>query len=151
MRDYVISCSALTAGRHLLIDPTHGETLSGGAELVAAVLPRSGKVTVCTMDARLPLDRFSALLAAAARGCNAIFEALDATAVEHAAADLRRRSGGRFLAIGTSGSREADDVDGSGGGSGSDDDVGDGTGGAVDDIDLAGALVAGDAETFDDE
>ena len=137
MRDYVVGCSALAAGRHLLVDPTHGETLSGGAELVAAVLPRSGKVTVCTMDARLPLDRFSALLAAAARGCQAIFEALDATAVEHAVADLRRRDGGRFRATGgaapaTSG-EDADAAD-------------DGDDGGGDDGDLAAALTAGGAD-----
>jgi len=32
------------------------EASSGGAELVMAVLPRSGKVTLTTMDARMPLE-----------------------------------------------------------------------------------------------
>lgn len=37
-------------------DPNHAEASSGGAELVMAALPRSGKVTLVTMDARMPLD-----------------------------------------------------------------------------------------------
>jgi exosome complex component RRP41 len=37
-------------------DPNHLEASSGGAELAVAALPRSGKVTLATMDARMPLD-----------------------------------------------------------------------------------------------
>ena len=56
-----------------------------------ALLPRSGKVTLATMDARLPLDRFEGMLAAATEGCRQIFELINAAALENAAEVLRRR------------------------------------------------------------
>ena len=39
-------------------DPNYTESVSGGAELILAILPRSEAVTLTTMDARLPLDAF---------------------------------------------------------------------------------------------
>lgn len=73
-------------------DPSHIELTSGGAELTVALLPRSGKVTLATMDARLPLDRFEGMLAAATDGCRQVFELLNSAALEHAGDSLRRRA-----------------------------------------------------------
>ena len=42
----------------LFVDPNHAELLGGGAEIMACVLPRSGKVAVAVMDDRLPIDAF---------------------------------------------------------------------------------------------
>lgn len=74
-------------------DPSHAEMTSGGPELTVAILPRSGKVTLTTMDARLPLDQFEGMLTAARKGCKQVHELLNSAALEYAAVTLRKRRG----------------------------------------------------------
>ena len=150
MRDYVVGCAVVAApggaggGRGaILLDPCHSESLSGGAEMTVALLPRSGKVTVCTMDARLPLERFQGLLAAAADGAQQIFAALEASALEHAADSLARRDTARFGAGG-----------GGGGGGARADAAGDGDeddGGDGDVADAAAAAMAAAGEDLEED
>jgi hypothetical protein len=72
---------------------------SGGAELTVAILPRSGKVTLTTMDARLPLAQFDGMLKAAMRGSRQIAALLNESAVEHATQALKRRRGGAAAGV----------------------------------------------------
>ena len=99
----------------IIADPNHAESLSGGAELTVAILPRTGAVTLTTMDARLPLDHFEAMLALAMAGCRQVHELLSNAALEYGAALVRQR---RSLAAARAGEREhrIDDtaVDGAG-------------------------------------
>lgn len=37
-------------------DPNYSETSSGGAELALAITPSDGRITLATMESRLPLD-----------------------------------------------------------------------------------------------
>jgi hypothetical protein len=77
-----------------LADPSHSEMTSGGPELTVAILPRSGKVTLTTMEARLPVELFEGMLKASIKGCNQIHDILNTAAIEHATNLLKRRRGG---------------------------------------------------------
>jgi exosome complex component RRP41 len=152
MRDYVVGCAVVAApggaggGRGaILLDPCHSESMSGGAEMTVALLPRSGKVTVCTMDARLPLERFQGLLAAAADGAQQIFAALEASALEHAADSLARRDAARFGAGGAgAGGARAEAA-------GDEDDYGGGGGGDGEEAAAGAAAAAAAGEDYEDE
>lgn len=71
-RDYVAACSVLHVQRTLVLDPCHAEMTSGGPELTVALHARSGKATLTTMDARLPLDLFAGMLGAASKGAQQV-------------------------------------------------------------------------------
>lgn len=90
---------------------------SGGPELTVAMLPRSGKVTLTTMDARLPLDQFEGMLSAACKGCKQVHELLNSAALEYAAVTLRKRRG-MGTGSAAAAAEGADAVEGADGGAG---------------------------------
>jgi hypothetical protein len=49
-------------------DPNYTETTGGGPELTVALLPRSDKVTLTTMDSRMPIDAFEVRVSLAGGG-----------------------------------------------------------------------------------
>ena len=56
VRDFVVGCSVVYIGKTALLDPNFVEASSGGAEMALAITPSDGKCTLCTMEARLPLE-----------------------------------------------------------------------------------------------
>ncbi len=58
-----------------------------------AILPSSGKVTLTTMNSRIPVDVFESALEQAVGGCKSIFETLRNSARERTAARLAAMQG----------------------------------------------------------
>lgn len=83
MEDFVVGCTAGYLAATPLLDLSHVEASAGGPVVNVAVVPRSGKVLLLSMDARLPLDEFEAVLDLAVAGCRQIFEVLQAAVREH--------------------------------------------------------------------
>ena len=72
-------------------DPNFVETSSGGAELALAITPGDGKVTLSTMEARLPLDALEAMLELGSAGAKQVFELMRGSLRDYAAARLKSR------------------------------------------------------------
>ena len=94
LRDFVAACGLTVVQRALLLDPSHAECSAGGPELVVAMLPRSGKLTLATMDARLPMDLLDPCLALATEGCGEVYAVMRDAAREATIAKALGRGGG---------------------------------------------------------
>jgi exosome complex component RRP41 len=82
LRDFALACGATFLQRVPFVDPTFVEESSGGPQLTLCVTPRDGKVVLCAMDARLPLDAFKAVMDHAVAGCAQMHDILRETVRE---------------------------------------------------------------------
>lgn len=94
MKDFVVAVGVTHIQKAILLDPNFVECSAGGPELVVAVLPRSGKITLASMDSRLSIDRLGPCLDLASAGCNQVYEILRSAARE---ATARKVRGGELL------------------------------------------------------
>lgn len=78
MKEYVCACSAGFVNETPLVDISHLEESLGRTELNVAILPKSGRVVLEEMTARLHKDHFVKVLDAAVKGCEDIYAILDA-------------------------------------------------------------------------
>jgi len=85
LRDYVCSCTAGLAGETPLMDVSHAESGSGGAELTMAMLPRSEHVVLLELTARFHSDRLEQMLDTATKGCQGVFAVMDEAIHNHVA------------------------------------------------------------------
>lgn len=56
-----------------------------------AITPSDGKVTLCTMEARLPLDALEAMLELGSAGARQVYELMRGSLRDYAAGRLRSR------------------------------------------------------------
>ncbi len=89
--DVVVGCSVAYVQRHALLDPNFTEASSGGPELTIAMLPKSEKLTLTTMDSRLPLEVLESVVALAQSGCTQVHEILRTAILEHTQQRLEAR------------------------------------------------------------
>lgn len=85
------SCHPRAFARLLAADPNHTELLGGGAEIVACVLPRTGKLAATVMDDRLPIDAFQSVMELASAGCIYVSDIMMAAVKEHVRSQLLTR------------------------------------------------------------
>lgn len=84
MREYVCSCTASLANGDIpMLDISHVEEISGGANLCIAALPRSDKVALLHMSQRFHLDHLQKVLRAAMDGCKEIQKIIDRAVREY--------------------------------------------------------------------
>lgn len=67
----------------LLVDLNYIEDSAGGPDLPVAILPKSGKVVMCQMDAKLPLDMFEKVLMLAIEGCDMLYGVMKEAVRQH--------------------------------------------------------------------
>ncbi|KAJ8323201.1 Exosome non-catalytic core component [Batrachochytrium dendrobatidis] len=79
MSDYVIACSAGFSNGSALLDLNYIEESAELPVLTAALLPKSGKLTMLSMESRLHLNHFQDVLNLATEGCNTLAESLNET------------------------------------------------------------------------
>ncbi|GFS38750.1 3'-5'-exoribonuclease family protein [Actinidia rufa] len=72
MRDLVTSCSAGYLNSTALLDLNYVEDSAGGPDVTVGILPKSDKVTLLQMDAKLPMDTFENVMQLAIEGCKAV-------------------------------------------------------------------------------
>lgn len=96
MKDFVVAVGVTHIQKSILLDPNFIECSAGGPELVVALLPRSGKITLASMDSRLSIDRLGPCLDLASVGCNQVYEILRSAARE---ATARKVRGGELLTM----------------------------------------------------
>jgi len=58
LSDFVTSCSAGLSDSLPILDLNYVELTSGSPELIVALLPKSGQITLTQLDSRLPLHQF---------------------------------------------------------------------------------------------
>lgn len=91
MHDFVIGCSVAYIQRTALLDPNYTEASAGGPELTVAVQPKSGKVSLATMDSRLPLEQLQPVLELAQAGALQLYDIMRTVVLEHTSARLDSR------------------------------------------------------------
>jgi exosome complex component RRP41 len=94
LRDFVVASAVTHISRVTLLDPNATECAAGGPELIVAQLPRSGKLTLASMDARLAMDQLEPCLALAAEGCRQALEVMRSAVREATAAKVAGNIGG---------------------------------------------------------
>lgn len=110
LRDMVCACSAgLASGAGAdgtdveLVDLNGLEARSFGGEaavhLPCASMPQRGTVVLAQCESRTPLPTFERILAAAMEGCTAVFEIMQASVRERAAALLAARNGNAIIEV----------------------------------------------------
>ncbi|KAI9205338.1 ribosomal protein S5 domain 2-type protein [Polychytrium aggregatum] len=77
MTDYVAACSSGFANDHAILDLNYIEEMAEVPALTMAILPKTGKVTMLGLEARLHLDHFEATMNLANDGCAAVLDILD--------------------------------------------------------------------------
>ncbi|KAJ3045853.1 Exosome complex component RRP41 [Rhizophlyctis rosea] len=79
MRDFVCACSAGIANNIPLLDLNHIEESADVPTLTVGLLPKSGKITLLSLEARLHLDKLQSVLELASNGAERMRDELDAT------------------------------------------------------------------------
>ncbi|KAJ3052552.1 Exosome complex component RRP41 [Rhizophlyctis rosea] len=79
MRDFVCACSAGWYKDTALLDLNHLEESADVPTLTVGLLPKSGKVTLLSLESRLHLDKFQSVLELASQGCERMRDELDST------------------------------------------------------------------------
>lgn len=74
MKDYVVACTAANLDGTAVCDANQPEANAQGAELMVALLPKSGQVVSTQMSSRIHVDHFEPLLALAQQGCRTIYD-----------------------------------------------------------------------------
>lgn len=72
MLDLVTSCSAGYLNSTALLDLNYVEDSAGGPDITVGIFPKSEKVTLLQMDAKLSIDTFGEVMELATAGCKAI-------------------------------------------------------------------------------
>jgi len=76
MKDFVVSAAAGYISGTPILDLNYVEDAAGGPDLPVAILPKSGKLTMCQMDSKLPIDMFEKVLLLAIEGCNMLYKVM---------------------------------------------------------------------------
>ncbi|KAJ3069028.1 Exosome complex component RRP41 [Quaeritorhiza haematococci] len=79
MDDYVCACSAGFANETVILDLNYLEESTDIPSLTVALLPKSGKVIMVSMENRMHLDHLEAVQQLASDGCTQLFDVLDET------------------------------------------------------------------------
>ena len=91
MRDLVVSCTVgAIDNKTILVDLNNAESEkgAGSAQLLMAVLSRSGELCLCECESKLPMASFELAYSAAQTACNSTAAVLRSFAVEQAAKRL---------------------------------------------------------------
>ncbi|KAG0242422.1 Exosome complex component RRP41 [Actinomortierella wolfii] len=79
MEDYVCACTAGWIEKEPALDLNGVEESGDTSEMTVALLPKSGKITLLQMEARLHVDKLEEVLHLASEGCHQIYTVLDTT------------------------------------------------------------------------
>jgi exosome complex component RRP41 len=93
MKDYVVACTAANLDGTAVLDANQPEASAQGAELMVAVLPKTGQVVSTQMSSRIHVDHFEPLLTLAQQGCMALFDQMHAKVIERTTALAGARLG----------------------------------------------------------
>ena len=90
MEDLVCACSAGMASGSPLVD-LNGQETGGCAEMVVALLPRTGKLSFVQLESKLPVSAIEEVLNFAGEGCRQVHEVLSNSVQLHAQSLLYSR------------------------------------------------------------
>jgi len=85
MKEYVVACTAVSIDGTAVLDCNQQEANAQGAELMVAVLPKSGQIISTQMSSRIHVDHFEALLNLAQTGCDTLYGLLREKVLERTA------------------------------------------------------------------
>lgn len=72
MRDIVASCASGYLNNTALLDLNYLEDSGGGPDVTVGLLPKTDKITLLQMDAKLPMEVFERVLDLGVKGCKAV-------------------------------------------------------------------------------
>ncbi|KAF9975501.1 Exosome complex component RRP41 [Actinomortierella ambigua] len=90
MEDYVCACTAGWIDKEPALDLNSVEEAQDTSEMTVAILPKSGKITLMQMEARLHVEKLEEVLQLATQGCRQIHTVLDQT-IRDRAEDLAHK------------------------------------------------------------
>ena len=90
MEDLVCACSAGIAGSSTILD-LNGQEAGGCAEMVVALLPRTGRLSFVQLESKLPISSIEEVMNFAAEGCRQVHEVLSSSIQLHAQSLLYTR------------------------------------------------------------
>jgi exosome complex component RRP41 len=93
MEDLVCACSAGIASGSPIVD-LNGQEAGGCAEMVVALLPRTGKLSFVQLESKLPIASVEEVMSFAGEGCRQVHEVLSSAIQLHAQSLLYSR--GKF-------------------------------------------------------
>jgi len=77
MRELVVACAAGHLAGHTLVDLNYLEESAGGPVVPVSLLPRANKLVSLSLQAKLPLDAFDAVMGGAMDGCRRIYQKIE--------------------------------------------------------------------------
>ncbi|KAI8823982.1 ribosomal protein S5 domain 2-type protein [Fimicolochytrium jonesii] len=77
MTDYVCACSAGWVNNQAILDLNYLEEAADVPTLTVGLLPKSGKITMISLESRLHVDKLEAVINLASDGCHQLKEVLD--------------------------------------------------------------------------